>query len=687
MNDSRTAGEGVRPDAARPAEGAAAGSAAGSATGVFGAVVAPPAKSVPAPVAAVSPPAAPVAPPPPAAAEPVHPVVHRVVVGGSAAGRASDYDELLNRLRAGGASAVAPPAAPAERKSAETGSAPAANAKVGTATGATASAPAPASGGLSQILRTLDVQPAAGGERAAVAPAPPAEARPAELRPIAAREIDLRAPIQGADLADLLRVPAPAKTLELAPEAKSEAKAEAKAGSRVGSDAPHANPPGLTPPASAPVAPGTFTQMLRAVEAKDEAVPSAASFAPAAAAPAVADPTAGQSSPGTFTQMLRAVEAEGGDGPARAGIAPAATAPAAAVQGSPGTFTQMLRAVESSNAQGGSGFASPATTSTAPGPGAPGTFTQLFQTLDSGVGSAPAQPVPAARFERPPAQRRDEGSFTQMLSTQRPQDPASYPEFREPQKVGPAQNTWDSAPAQGFGAPASFGQPREPERRPEPPQSSGGLTQLLRALDGPGSAPRRDEAPLGPSPAAGPGMFTQTYQRLEGHEQPEFAPHPPVAAPVQPSGAARPFSSGATGFNQPAPAMAAPAGGQSEFTRILDASRMREMGLRGGGGGTEIPQTGPAAQPPMPQPPQMPPRAMPPPQPAMPQAPGYPMPAYPAYAPPPAPAMAAPAMPPAAPAVQPAPPAKTPQVLPLILIGVIFLLVVVVIALVFLMKR
>jgi hypothetical protein len=168
-------------------------------------------------------------------------------------------------------------------------------------------------------------------------------------------------------------------------------------------------------------------------------------------------------------------------------------------------------------------------------------------------------------------------------------------------------------------------------------------------------------------------MFTQTYQRLEGREQPGFAP--PAAAPVQPSG---PFSSGATGFNQPA-MTAPPVSGQSEFTRILDASRMREMGLRGGSGAEGVPQAGPAAQPAMP--------PVPPPQPPPPGGfAGYPMPGYPAYTPPAAPQMAAPAMP-AAPAVQPAPDAKTPQVLPLILIGVILLLVVVVIALVFLMKR
>src|ERR1700678_1903498 len=95
MDDSRKDWETVRPDAARLEEDAAAGSA----TGVFGAVAGPeqPPMSPPAP------PPAPIAQPLPAVPEVVQPVVHRVVVGGDGSGKASDYDELLNRLRAGGA--------------------------------------------------------------------------------------------------------------------------------------------------------------------------------------------------------------------------------------------------------------------------------------------------------------------------------------------------------------------------------------------------------------------------------------------------------------------------------------------------------------------------------------------------------------------------------------------------------
>ena len=344
----------------------------------------------------------------------------------------------------------------------------------------------------------------------------------------------------------------------------------------------------------------------------------------------------------------------------------------------------------------------------APAAGSPGTFTQMFRALDS-AGSAPVQAAPVARMEPPAAAspRRDEGSFTQMLSAQRPQDAPGFGAPREPQRAAPSVGAWEPAPVQanapGWGG---FGEsmPRELERRPEP--VGGGLTQLLRTLDGPSSTPaaRRDEAPVMAPPAGGPGMFTQTYQRLE--ERPQPAPPAPVLPP--PGVAPQSYVSGATGFNQPAMPAAPPpvaGGGQSEFTRILDASRMREMGLRGGAAPVAPAQAAPVAPPvmaPMPpmQMPQMQPPMMPqapmmqPPmqQPMMPHA-GYPGGMPPGYGAPPMapPQMAAPQMP-VAPQMQPpqvaAPAASGMQKhLPMILIGVIFLLVVVVIALVFVMKH
>ena len=74
----------------------------------------------------------------------------------------------------------------------------------------------------------------------------------------------------------------------------------------------------------------------------------------------------------------------------------------------------------------------------APASGGPGAFTQLFRTLDS-AGSAPPAAPPVARMDAPAAAppRRDEGSFTQMLSAQRPQDAPSFSAPREPERAAP----------------------------------------------------------------------------------------------------------------------------------------------------------------------------------------------------------------------------------------------------------
>ncbi len=743
MDDLRNPGETAWPDGTRPEEDAAAGSA----TGVFGVVAGPAAGSAPvepdAAAAKIVPPPPlptpalpPVAPPKPATAEVVQPVVHRVVVGGNAAGKASDYDELLNRLRAGSVSNAVP-----ERKSATP--------PQGMAGAVT---PVPSSEGLSQLLRTLNVEIPAPLSVPPVVP-PPVEEKPAEMRKIEVQTIDLRGPLPDAGVGALLHPRLAEKLPEVAPEVKAapvepaqpeapvggftarlrtgsaEALDHVRLGAAKGSDAPvmPVAPPLSAAPAPAPAAsaPGSFTQMFQALDSKVEAAPVEASFAPATATPParpasapgsftemfravdakaekppggsgftpvpVPPPAPAASAPGSFTQMFQALDAKVEAAPVEASFAPKATQPPASAAGAPGTFTQMFRALDAQPENAPTPPAAPvfppatAVPPAAPASSAPGTFTQLFRTLDSG-GSGPAV-APAARMEPAPVipPKRDEGSFTQMLSTQRPPDVP-----REPQRAAPMPGAWEPAPS--FGEPLS----RAPEPRPEP--VGGGLTQLLRTLDGP-STPRarRDESPAMPPPAAGPGMFTQAYQRLDQQDAGKgIAPPPPV------QGVPAPFAPAATGFNLAAPPVVlppAPNGGQSEFTRILDASRMREMGLRGGGAApvapaaqAVAPMATPQMAPPMPvmQLPQMPQAQMP----GMPQGGGYPMPqpGMPGYAPPAmaAPQMAPPAMP-AAPAVQTpniaAPAPGMQKYLPVILIGVIFLLVVVVIALIFLMKR
>jgi hypothetical protein len=741
MDDSHKGWETVRPDGARHEDDAATGSA----TGVFGVPVAaeqaapvrvaPPPLPMPVPVPAPAP--VPVVRPAPATAEVVQPVVHRVVVGGDSSGKASDYDELLNRLRAGAGAA-------GERKT------PVASASPVNVAPAIVSPPAvPSSGGFSQLMRTLDVEPAAPVASSAVVSAaqvqePLVAVPPAEMRKIEVQTIDLRAPLQDAGWDAMLHRPPVEKPPEVveakvvqaaevklpepvSPPAPTPAPAEAsgftgmlRTGSHEALDfgRPSAEPtkgsdvPAPSAPAPVPSAPGSFTQMFQALDAKSETMPRASesAFLPVAAAPAIpppAPPAPVNDSPGSFTQMLRGLEVKPESAPSD--LTPVPPEPPAPAPASPGTFTQMFRALDAKvedayvapvaspaptpvppvpppasmpgsftqmfraldgkpeDAPSAPSFAPAVVPPTPPSAGAPGTFTQLFRTLDSG-GSASAPLAPVARMEPAPVAppRRDEGSFTQMLSAQRPQDAPSFSAPREPQRAAPIPGAWPPA-SSGSGG---FGDlpPREPERRPEP--AGGGLTQLLRALDGPSGAPaRRDEAPILPPPAAGPGMFTQMHQRLEDPGQAFAAPQP-----VQPPPSSAPsFATGATGFNQPAMPMALPpvvGGGQSEFTRILDASRMREMGLRGGG---EAPSAPPPAAP-----------VAPPVSPSMPQ---YAMPPMPQYA---APPVTPPAMP-AAPAVQPpqaaAPATGMQRYLPLILIGVIFLLVVIVIALVFVMKH
>jgi len=259
-----------------------------------------------------------------------------------------------------------------------------------------------------------------------------------------------------------------------------------------------------------------------------------------------------------------------------------------------------------------------------------------------------------------------------------------------------------------------------------------GITKLIRMLDEPArpTTERAAVAPVAPPSASEPGVWTRTFASLAS---PGEAAEPAAKAqewtPAQPaSPAARQpreleFPGSA---NQPA-GNAAGAGfgpqGPSEFTRILDASRMRELAMRGGTtAGAESPQPAPAPQQPAPAPFQVqmpsyplpaappapamqglgampPPRGYPPPQ--TPQAPAYPA----SYAPHaaampaaggglPQPGMYAPAAPPM-PAKPQLPPAKSTesgigklqQYVPLLLVMIIVLLVALLVTLVFLMKK
>ena len=111
-------------------------------------------------------------------------------------------------------------------------------------------------------------------------------------------------------------------------------------------------------------------------------------------------------------------------------------------------------------------------------------------------------------------------------------------------------------------------------RRPAPSPAAGvGITRLIRMLDEPGTQPPPIEAAPAPR-SAEPGIWTQTFATLNTPEQPP-APKAPEWAPPPPPVAPRPA------FRRKL-RRATPSAGPSEFTRILDASRMRELAMKGG---------------------------------------------------------------------------------------------------------
>jgi len=376
---------------------------------------------------------------------------------------------------------------------------------------------------------------------------------------------------------------------------------------------------------------------------------------------------------------------------------------------------------------------------------APGAFTKLFETF-GGAGAGPAAPAPAARVPEPP--REQSGSFTQMLAME-PQSQAPKPPLQLEREQSPGKLDYGLAP--GTASPTSpaaanrdpFAPAPRVDLQPAPSsmQASGvGITRLISMLDQTSQAPgpARNAAPVNPPAAGGPGGLTETFATFGASGEPA----PPVTkqpewAPVQPP-RTTPGATGAVasrrdyGASLTQPAMNAPTAGAgpSEFTRIMDASKMREQSMREGpaaaGGTPGAASSGAAAPPPasasahMPMPGfQVPPApsmggmqgmarmpqpgAYVPQQPHVPaQVPGYPMNYGPQAGAMHAPGAGAPQMPgmyppappqmPAAPQLPPLKPAepgvgKLQQYVPLLLVVVIVLLVALLVTVIFLMKK
>ncbi|MGD0901314.1 MAG: hypothetical protein ABR924_00105 [Terracidiphilus sp.] len=475
---------------------------------------------------------------------------------------------------------------------------------------------------------------------------------------------------------------------------------------------------------------GGFTELLRTL-GSDSAPPPPP---PAQEAPAPARPAP----PSGFTSLLQTLNApEAAAPPVRPVPEQPRSVPAAS--GSSG-FTELLRTTGGADAgPGASGLA-------APGPGEapffagaagavppaaegkPGAFTQLFGTF----GSEASAPAPAASERGPAPSAAKADSFTRMLSLE-PQPPAREPAFQEERKPLPGSLNYGVTPGMAgpaapvrdpFAAPAAETPPEEST----PPGSGVGITRLIQMLDEPSRPPAVPvEAPrVSPPLGKEPGAWTQTFASLSTPSEPAPAARAPAWASPPPSAAAAPPAREVQfpgGLNEPVVHPAA--SGPSEFTRILDASRMREMAMRGGAGAANLPQAPLPQAPPPPAPAPFSPPAMPsyplpaaPPMggmpgmgampqpgvypPPLPQPPAYPM----SYAPPAAvmpaagaglpqpPGMYAPAPPPmpAAPQALPvkppdAAPGKLQQLVPVLLVVIIVLLIALLVTVIFLMKH
>jgi len=418
----------------------------------------------------------------------------------------------------------------------------------------------------------------------------------------------------------------------------------------------------------------------------------------------------------------------------------------------PGGFTELLRAAPAAEPEFKAATTQPpAQWEPVPSSGAggpvpesveskPGAFTQLFD-MSSGAAASPPVSAPPGRAPAD-AVPGSAGSFTRMLSLEQQSAPAPPP-FREEHAPLPGSVDYGLTPGTVTPAAAAsnpFSPPPPPEVQPmqtTPPGGGAGITRLIQMLDEPAQAPapRVEAAPVSAPRGPEPGIWTQTFASLSNPPEvaapatkaPDWTPTPPPPPASQFPAAREPEFQ--AGFNQPPVTPPPSASGPSEFTRILDASRIRELSMRGGtAAANPVPPPTPQPQsfapvPPLNPPPmQVPNYPLPgsPPapgmhgMPGMPQPGGFPppptqVPSYPSsYAPhaaampaagggmPQAPGMYAPVHPPmpAAPPVSPLKPigpapgmGKLQQYVPLLLVLVIVLLVAVLVTVIFLMKH
>ena len=682
---------------------------------------------------------------------PVQPLVHTVIFPTLKAEPVDEGARLRQMLRDQAAAAAAPPLAAAPAPAVPPAASNPAQTYPAAARPAAPAQPVPA-GGFTQLLRTLEHRP--GLETPTPAASTVVSMATPPVAPVAPSS---PAPAEGGSggftsLFNALGSAAPANPAPLASPANANPAYEPAA--RV--ESPASQPAavrqqqlysGPRPASAIPVTaarpqvgnlpgqgsgPASNQAPPSAVPAPAPATPPVAAAPPRAVAPEPVVVPRPAPDPGSFTQLMQVLGTTGTVAKQTPAPAPPARPEPAAVAPPPAMQERFVPALPPM-AHPPMPPAPPAVPPPVVGATPPASsFTQLMQVLDTSTGTqnqVRAQQPAAPPHPLPPQAGRDL-SFTDLSlgrvnadwSASQPlgkSDPVSSRESAPPRSESwPAPANPQSYPPANYPAARNeFGEGSgyrssslEPValQPPAPPQpAGGGLTQLLRALDRPAEPAK--PSMLQPSlqdefkPAASAGIFTQTYGQLSDPVA-ASAPAAPQQAPFQPS---LPMDASATSsFQQPMPragSMPPVNQGPSEFTRILNASQLREAGLHGGSGAPPVSgQTPPAAQaggmpgfqaPPMPPmpgmappqfaPPQFAPPHFPPPQAGAQAHPQMP----PAYHPqmPPPPPMQMPAAPPV-PAITP-PAAKPQSFLPLILIGVIFVLVIVIVALVFIMKR
>lgn len=459
-------------------------------------------------------------------------------------------------------------------------------------------------------------------------------------------------------------------------------------------------------PASAQQGSGGFTELLRTLGNDSPAPAPPAPFQQEAPKPEPPRPAADSG----FTSLLRTLNSP------EAPVTPVASPPPQPP--SPGGFTELLRTAPASS--------DVAATTPPPLENKPGAFTQMFGTF-GGAGAAPAFPPPQSREPINPPQS-NAGSFTQMLSLEQRSAPLE-PVYREEQKPSAGGLDYGLPPAAQPPAEVNrdpFSSPQAPPVQSTPPGSGVGITRLIQMLDEPSKqpTPRAESFPPPPPRGPEPGVWTQTFASLSTPAEPLAPPAkapdwaPPQTPPAS-SGYPTPREPQYPAFTpQPPPNPSAappPSSGPSEYTRILDASRMRELAMRGGAGAESLSTPPAQSLPPAPSyaPPPMPSYPVPPSPPAMqgiggmpqpgsfpPPQPVYPM-QYPPQVPqmpssggmPQPPGMYAPAAPmPPVPQPVPAKPvqpgvSKLQQLVPIMLAVIILLLIVLLVTVFFLMKH